>query len=148
MKDLNPSSRPSRRRLLLLLATCPIAAAQQLRGRWSATAGGRTLSGTWTAQPHEETDAAFGTWTLLDRSGKRMVYGTWSARKAKDTWEGRWLAEVDRGRKYEGSWMARLGKPGSLPLIDLFRSASDRIVSGTWRSDSGLSGAWSIQADR
>ena len=148
MKDLNFSSRSSRRRLLILLAACPIASAQQLRGRWSATVQGRTLGGTWTAQPHKEPDAAFGTWTLLDHSGKRMAFGTWSARKAEGIWEGRWLAEVDRGRRHEGSWTARLDKPGSLPLIDLFTSALDRVINGTWRTGSGLSGAWSIKADR
>jgi len=139
---------PSRRTLLLVLAACPTAKAQRLRGRWGATVGEHEMGGTWTAQPHAETDAAYGTWSLLDRAGRRRVSGTWSARKVKEKWEGRWQAEVEGGRKHAGSWTVRGDKPGPLPLIDLFRLALGQIVSGTWQSDGRLSGSWSIRADR
>ena len=124
------------------------AGTEQLSGGWSATIGGRTVGGGWTAEPHEEPDAAWGTWSLLDRSGGRLASGAWGARKAKDEWQGRWEAEVYRCGTYSGSWAARLGIARSSPLIDLFRSAMDEAVSGTWKADRGLAGAWSIRADR
>ena len=139
---------PSRRTLLLVLAACPAVKAQQLRGRWGATAGEHEMGGAWTAQPPAEADAAYGTWSLLDRAGRRLVSGTWSARKVKEKWEGRWQAEVEGGRKHAGSWTASGGKSGALTLMDLFRLASGQIVSGTWQSDSRLSGSWSIRADQ
>ena len=68
----------SRRGLFALLMACNTSAGTgQLSGGWSATIGGRTVGGGWTAEPHEEPDAAWGTWSLLDRSGGRLASGTW-----------------------------------------------------------------------
>jgi hypothetical protein len=125
-----------------------LASAEQLTGAWSATLKEHTLGGGWTAQAHEEPDAAYGAWNLLDQSERVLASGTWSMRKVKDAWEGRWVAEVEGGGKYSGSWAARLSTPGLSPLFGLFRSAVSKAVGGTWRSDNGLSGTWSIQTDQ
>jgi hypothetical protein len=148
MKELDRTCQSSRRSFLWLLACGLNAEAQEHRGRWRATFQGRTMGGTWTAQPHSEPDAAYGTWSLLDPAGKRLARGTWGAGKIRDQWEGRWRAEVDGGGKHAGSWTAKVDGEGSLPMIDLFRLAVEQAVSGTWRSDSRLSGTWSIQANR
>ncbi len=148
MVDQGRTDFPSRRKVLLLLMVCPHAKAQELRGRWSAAVGQHRLGGTWTARPHSEPDAAYGTWSLLSSGGKQLASGTWSARKSTEKWEGRWQAEVDRGGEQAGSWTARVGKSGELPLIDLFRLAADQIVAGSWQSDSRLAGTWSIKANR
>jgi hypothetical protein len=137
----------SRRKLLLCLAACRFANAQELKGRWGATAGQREFGGTWTARPGDEPETATGTWTLLDPNWRPLASGTWSARKRKAGWEGRWQAEVAGGVKHSGSWTAQIGGSGSVPMMDLFRLAFDHTVAGVWRSDSRASGNWSIKAD-
>ena len=139
---------PRRSVLALILAGAIRAERVQLTGSWSATANGRTLAGTWTAQPHEEADAAWGAWSLVDRSGRLLGSGSWTARKEKDRWRGLWNAEVTGGGAYSGSWTAQLSVSDSLPLFELFRAAVNEVVSGTWSADRGQSGAWSIRADQ
>ncbi len=133
--------------LALILGGAIRAEPVQLTGSWSATAKGRALAGTWTAEPHEEADAAWGTWSLLDRSGGLLVSGSWAARKEKDRWRGQWNAEVTGRDTYSGSWTARLRVPDSSPLFELFQAAVKEVVVGTWSTNRGLSGAWSIRAD-
>ena len=76
-----------------------------LRGVWGATAGtSGTFRGRWWAEI-EASEAASGSWTLLDDSNRIVLEGTWSARRvnasAKLTvphWQGTWtLAQVRDG---------------------------------------------------
>ena len=137
---------PRRSVLALLFAGAIRAQPPQLKGPWSATAAGGTLAGTWTAQPHEEADAVWGTWRLLDRSGGVLGSGSWSARKEKEGWQGLWNATVAGGGAYSGNWAAQLSVSNSLPLIELFAESVKEVVSGTWSADRGQFGAWSIRA--
>lgn len=134
--------------LALILTGAIRAEPVQLAGSWSATANGRTLAGAWTAQPGEEADAAWGAWSLVDRSGRLLGSGSWTARKEKEGWRGRWNAGVTRGDAYSGIWTAELDVSDSRPLIELVRAAVKEVVSGTWSADRGQSGAWSIRANQ
>jgi hypothetical protein len=140
---------PTRRSLLsLMLGGATLLSAEQISGGWSANVAGRTLGGAWTAQPHEQQDTAWGTWSLLDRSGRKLASGTWSARKVAGQWEGGWQAEVDGRGSYSGSWAADAGVDGSAPMFKLFQTAADDVVHGTFRTSSRISGSWAIRAEK
>jgi len=84
-----------------------------LRGVWGATAGASgTFRGRWWAEI-EASEAASGSWTLLDDSNRIVLEGTWSARRvnapAKLTvphWERQ--ARAGAGRTFSGTWQADL----------------------------------------
>jgi len=118
-----------------------------LTGSWSATVKDRTLAGTWTAQPHQDADAAWGAWSLMDTSFGAIASGSWAARKQMDGWRGRWNAEVEERGSYSGDWTAGLSAPGTSRLFELFLAAVNDVVGGTYQVDRGALGAWSIRTD-
>ena len=137
----------SRRSALCLLAMGrSVFPAERLFGTWSATAGQRTLGGTWTAEPHEEADSAWGTWSLVDRSGRRIASGTWGTRKANGKWQGQWRAEADGRGSYSGGWTAEVTLDASASMFALLQAAVSDVVSGSWSAPRRLSGEWSIRA--
>ena len=128
LRLMGNSTRPSRRILLSLLGTASLVPAERISGGWSATVGGRKIGGAWTAEPHGDEDAAWGTWSLLDPSGKRIASGTWGARKVKGRWEDLWRAEVDGRGGHSGTWTADVQSKGSSRMYELFRKALDSAV--------------------
>ncbi|PYX16674.1 MAG: hypothetical protein DMG87_17045 [Acidobacteria bacterium] len=75
-----------KRRVLVfsvLVVSCALAQESRpvLRGVWGATAGtSGTFRGRWWAEI-EASEAASGSWTLLDDSNRIVLEGTWSARR-------------------------------------------------------------------
>ena len=114
---------------------------------WSATStAGLKLAGTWTAAEDPATGAVRGTWTLINAQGVTMARGTWAAAKAETGWTGGWRAIVEgRSGEYSGTWTARVKLKPDAKFADLFATAADSAVSGTWRA-AGHSGSWAIQA--
>ena len=136
------------RRLFLstLFLTSTAGAAERITGGWSAVIGGRAVGGAWAAEPNEDRDAAWGSWSLLDKSGRRLASGTWGARKVAGKWEGQWQAAVPSRGSYSGSWTAGLELDGSAPMVEMLRHARKQVVNGQWRAATGQSGSWAIQA--
>jgi hypothetical protein len=135
-----------RRGLWALLLASLLPAQAQLRGRFAATDGSRTVSGTWTADLQTEADFSTGTWTLKNASGNTVARGTWAARKAGNAWRGVWQARAADRRTFSGTWTAQTKLPASSEFTDLLTLALTELVTGTWRTGN-LSGAWSIRAD-
>ena len=136
--------------VLLLAAAAPAAPAQsgELFGTWSATYGQRVFQGAWTAAAQQEADIGYGTWRLLDASGKTVLGGAWSARKVKAEWRGSWRADVQGGGAYTGTWEAAVKAKGAAAFSELLETAIREVVSGGWALPDGRSGAWSIRAAR
>ena len=139
----------------MTMAVCAIsltvAAAAQipdaaLRGSWAATAGGQTLSGTWTARAlPDNANAAQGTWALLD--GTRIASsGTWSAAKAATGWTGSWQARVAGSNQLlSGTWRVDAPAGDVKTFAALLQKSVEQQVSGAWASGPRR-GAWSIRA--
>src|SRR5262245_15450122 len=81
-----------------------------IQGSWIASAGRRTLGGTWSAQAlPTDPNAAVGSWTLQNEAGDVALGGTWSAHKAPRAWRGTWQAKVQQtGESFSGTWQAAL----------------------------------------
>ena len=116
-------------------------------GTWSAaTSTGRTVMGTWTANPDSTGRAVTGTWTLSDGQGRAVMTGGWSAAKAPTQWNGAWRANaVGRTEEYSGTWTSSVDLKGDATFAELFEKAAQSVVSGNWRAGT-QSGAWSIRA--
>ena len=133
--------------VLLIGSASLLPSAEQISGGWSATAGERTIGGSWTGKPHDDKDAAWGAWTLRDASGKRILSGSWVASKVGDKWQGQWRADVGNRGSYSGSWTADAKTAGSSPMYELLRESLESVVRGTWGTASNqTSGNWAIQA--
>jgi len=130
---------------LLLVAGCLAAQSQELRGTWAVSAGQRTLSGTWTAEPHQDATAATGTWQVRDDSGKRVAEGSWSARKAANEWSGSFQVRVVVGDVYSGTWTAQAPVAPGSGLLDLLRAAIGQMISGAYEAGKDLKGGWSVR---
>ena len=120
-------------------------------GTWSATGGSRPLSGTWTATWGDSLYVAYGTWAVLDGSGKPAASGTWSASKAEKTWQGAWQARIGNSTAtFAGTWSARSPIVSPATLADLFEFAIANIATGEWHlgppGKPVRSGGWSIRA--
>jgi len=133
--------------LLWLLALGAIGAAETTywEGTWTATGGGTTLGGTWTARPHQDPTVGQGAWTLRDGSGRVVASGSWSARKGEKSWEGTWQARASSGPIYSGTWTARAPLDSASAFGAMLDRAVEQVVSGSWRDGRGRSGGWSIR---
>jgi len=139
--------RISRRTIVFLMAGLPcVSQRREIRGRWGATDGRRTLGGTWTTQPQTDPEATGGTWTVFDAGGRTAAEGTWAVTKAKGGWRGNWRAETAGGRVLTGTWTSSTRLPVSGRFEELLLSALTETVSGTWRTGNET-GRWSIQTD-
>ena len=128
---------------LLALALSLPAQPSEIRGSWSATAGTRNFIGSWTASLKTSANVSWGTWRLLDTSGKILAEGVWSVRRAGEGWQGSWRADSS-GRSYGGTWKSDVKLPVSERFADLLDAALKEVVSGTWRAGQ-TSGAWSLR---
>ena len=126
-------------------------AAPRAQGRqlntWSATSTtGLMVGGTWTVMPLADTTTVTGTWTLVGTGGRIVANGVWSAAKSPSGWTGAWrAAAAGRTTEYSGTWRANTKVRADAPFADIFASAVNAAVSGTWRAG-GRSGAWSVRA--
>jgi hypothetical protein len=137
----------SRRALgLCLLSKALAGQTRELRGRWAATDGKRTFSGTWRAFPQPEPGTCGGDWVLKDDSGNAVAGGTWSVRKSPQAWRGAWLVQLPDGRTLSGSWTAQAKLAPSLEFLTLLESAMSETLTGTW-DYSGHDGSWSVRTD-
>lgn len=117
-----------------------------LSGSWSAINGSRTYMGTWTAIPDTARDGAIGTWTLVDEHGATVAFGGWSAAKSATRWAGGWHANITgQAGAYSGTWTSSVGLNVTARFTELFATAAQSIVRGTW-SSGDRSGAWAIRA--
>ena len=124
----------------------PSAPGQRRVNTWAArSSDGLTVGGTWTVIEHLKTGGVTGTWTLRDAQGRTVASGGWSAAKSTAGWTGSWRAAATGQRgEYTGTWTAKVGlKPGG-GFADLFATAIETAVSGTWRAGP-RSGTWTIQ---
>ena len=98
-----------------------------LRGVWGATAGtSGTFRGRWWAEI-EASEAASGSWTLLDDSNRIVLEGTWSARRVN--------APADLAG-FSGKTFA-----------DMLKRTVEQQVSGSWRSGRAQ-GNWWLQGSK
>ena len=119
-----------------------------LSGTWGATNGSVRFAGTWTAIPDTARGTVIGTWTLADPQGTTLAFGGWAAAKSGTRWTGGWRANVTgRADEYSGTWASSIALEANARFIELFETAAQTIVSGTWKSG-GRSGAWSIRVAR
>jgi hypothetical protein len=121
------------------------------KGTWSASGGSWPLSGSWTATEGDNPYAAYGTWAVLDASGKTAASGTWSASKAEKRWEGAWQARIgSSAATFAGTWSARSPIVSPTTLTDMFEFAITNAFTGEWhlgpRGKPVRSGGWSIRA--
>jgi hypothetical protein len=123
--------------------------ARSRSGTWSARAGsGLTLIGTWTAVADTTKGTVIGTWTLVDAEGRTLGGGGWSAAKSASRWTGAWRAVVSgREGEYSGTWTAGVDLAENARFVDLFETALQAVVRGTWRAGR-QSGAWTIRASK
>jgi hypothetical protein len=130
----------------MVAASSVLASAAELRGTWSASAGGgQNLAGGWTAEAHQASGGVTGTWTLFEAAGKTVMAGSWSASKSPKGWSGAWHATAPGRGEYSGTWTAKTAIPPEAPLVDMLESALRAVVTGTWKSGAH-SGSWSIRA--
>jgi hypothetical protein len=127
--------------------TAPPRAQSRQPNTWSATSTtGLTVGGTWTVMPLADTAMVTGTWTLVGTGGRIAANGVWSAAKTPSGWSGAWrAAAVGRPSEYSGTWRANAKVRADAAFADIFASAVNAAVRGTWRAG-GRSGAWSIRA--
>ena len=134
--------------VLTILSGCAIVASgAELRGGWSASSNtGRSLAGTWTAEAHQQSGGATGTWTLHDSAGKILMRGGWSASKSPKAWNGGWRATIaGQAGEYSGTWTAGTPLAPEARMIDMIESAIRALVTGTWKAGANA-GSWSIRA--
>jgi hypothetical protein len=136
---------------VIVLATTAGAQTPALRGTWSATGAGRTLQGTWTAEPvANRPDAVQGTWTLVNDASQTVMGGTWSAAKNARAWSGSWQARIvsrdnPNGRVVSGTWRGDAVRSSTATTLpDLLRRAQDQPATGVWNA-AGRSGGWSLR---
>src|SRR5438445_1114209 len=119
----------------------------------AARSVGRDRRGRWWAEI-EASEAASGSWTLLDDSNRIVLEGTWSARRvnapAKLTvphWQGTWTARAGAGRALYGTWQADLAGFSGKTFEDMLKRAVEQQVSGSWRSGRAH-GNWWLQGSK
>jgi len=137
-----------RMRMLSAMLLIALAASSQTKnwsGTWTATAGSRTLSGSWSAAEDDAAATASGGWTLTDPSGTALAAGTWSARKGVKAWQGSWQARAVSGQVYSGTWRAQTALAPTEPLTAMFEAALSGAIQGAWQAGAAQ-GAWSIRA--
>jgi hypothetical protein len=124
----------------IVLVVSPWALAQNpsavLQGKWTATAGsGEAFSGTWTSElSRVQSNAARGSWTLLNGAGEVTLQGTWSARKAGEHWNGTWIARAQPGGSWSGTWTAHVRDLSAKVFDDMLRLTAKGQVTGSLRS--------------
>lgn len=134
----------------ILFASCAWAQqpSQQLRGRWTATAGSQVFRGTWTAETSSRIpNGAQGTWTLLAGDGELVAEGTWSARKSARAWQGTWSARAGNGRPLSGSWSASISDPNVKTFAGMLKAATKKWIEGAWQTG-GSGGNWWLQGSQ
>lgn len=109
--------------------------------------GARQFGGTFTAEAFKDPMDAGGLWQMLNEQGESVLSGDWSARKRENAWDGGWWGKTARGAEYTGGWTAKSRLAASLPMMELLASASRDSVSGTWTSDNGRRGTWTVWVD-
>ena len=137
------------RRGALMMPVAALAQTQRLRltGRWHARMGARQFGGTFTVEPFKEPVDVGGLWQMLNDRGEAVLGGDWSARKRESSWDGGWWGKTSGGAEYTGGWAAKTRLAPGLPLIAMFRSAVRQPISGTWTSDNGRRGTWTVWVD-
>jgi hypothetical protein len=142
-----------RREALVAIAALPFLAGRAARaedtgappfqGTWTATsAGGKVLSGFWTAEDVSKPDVVIGVWTLVDEKGKTVMNGSWTARREKRGWRGAWSARVGgKDEVLSGTWDAKPLK-GAKTLQDLLSRSTDKQVAGTWHMGHAKGNWW------
>jgi hypothetical protein len=133
--------------MLAVLAVQASVEPRTWKGRWSATAGGREVGGTWTARDYGDAQESGGRWEVLSQDGRVLLSGTWNARRLPAAWSGSWAARILTGGSYEGTWAARLAVSPKLPLVEMFQLLRKGPVTGTWTESRGRRGSWTIWAD-
>lgn len=133
--------------LVIVVSSAILASGAELRGTWGASSNsGQRLVGSWTAETHQESGSATGTWALYDASGKILLQGGWSASKSLKAWNGAWRATVaGRAGEDSGTWTAQTPLTPEQPLAQMLESALRAVVTGTWKAGAN-SGSWSIRA--
>jgi hypothetical protein len=133
--------------LAVFVGSALLASGADLRGTWSASSTrGQNLAGAWTAEAHQDSGSATGTWSLYDAAGRILMQGGWSASKSSKAWNGAWRATIaGQNGEYSGIWTAQTALASEAPLVDMLESALRAVVTGTWKA-SGNSGGWSIRA--
>jgi len=111
-------------------------ATNELTGMWTASVGnGPLLRGTWLAQVSTATsNAASGSWSLLNDASEIVLTGTWSARKASRSWEGSWTARVKGGRSLSGTWSAGLADFNGKTMREMLALTMQKQIAGAWQS--------------
>jgi hypothetical protein len=124
--------------VVLLFAQCIHAQEPGLvwYGMWTATAGpSQTFRGTWSAvSSPRNSNAAQGSWTLLNDSNEVTLQGTWSARKTGSHWQGTWRARTAQGALFSGTWDADLTESKDQTFADLLKQTIEKEVAGFWKS--------------
>lgn len=112
-----------------------------LQGSWTASAGPRVLSGTFSADIGSATpDSVRGSWTLLEADNRIVLEGTWSMTRSGRGWQGSWSARVltreraTPGRVFSGSWQAAMEGSTASTLPEMFQRTVEHQVAGSWRS--------------
>jgi len=133
--------------LAMLVGSAILASGAEIHGTWGASSTrGQRLTGSWTAQPHQESGGVTGRWSLFDAAGKTVVQGGWSATKTPKAWDGAWRASVTgQTVEYSGTWTGETPLSTEAGLVQMFESALAAVVTGTWKMDAD-SGSWSIRA--
>ena len=141
--------RDSAIRMLALMAALALGSgalsqeAPVFQGRWTATAGTRTLRGAWSGQALPgRTDAAHGSWTLENDTGIMLMQGTWSAEKSRRGWQGTWAARIAQSRTYNGTWSAYMSGTNAKTFADMLNATLDKEIAGLWRSGGSEGGWW------
>lgn len=131
----------------IVFASCALAqqTSQQLRGRWTATAGSQVFRGTWMAEISSQSrNRAQGTWTLLAGDGELLAEGTWSAQKSARAWQGTWSARAGNGQPISGSWSTSISDPNVTTFAAMLEATMKKEIEGAWRiGNSG--GNWWLQ---
>ena len=134
--------------MAIVVGSAILASGAELRGTWAASSSsGQRLAGAWTAEAHQESGGAIGTWALYDAAGKIiLMQGRWSASKSPQAWNGAWRAVITgQTGEYSGTWTAQTPLTPEAALTQMLESALNAVVTGTWKTGAH-SGAWSIRA--
>jgi hypothetical protein len=140
--------------LLLTLSPVGSQSPPALRGAWAATIDSKQmLHGTWSAQTRPaSSNAAHGSWTLLNEANEIVLEGSWSATKSQRTWNGTWSARTvpaaghkhAQGRVVSGTFRADMDGSDAKSLEAMLQATLKTQVAGAWRSGP-LQGRWSLK---
>lgn len=112
-------------------------------GQWTATVNkSLTFRGRWIGQAIPgQPEAAHGSWTLTNETGKTILRGTWEAQKSAPAWQGTWRATDEAGRILSGTWKGDLEMTRQATFETMLELTAQKELSGIWRSGS-LRGFW------